>query len=207
MNIITPAIETEAALYAEGTRYTKADILAAYRQHPEDIDIQRFCEDVLGIAELTPESILPSLTGLNLRSREATAALDAVDFSGYYPVIDADLNLTGQFVYADQPGGWSNYCDDAAIYNDVARKAGWTIEDGCAHPEPISLSATTLCEISGLSLEEWGLDESSNVAVYPDCINALTASGLRIPDIASGNSELESRVWAAAVKWQNGGDQ
>ena len=51
MNIITPEIETEAAIYAEGTKYTKADILKAYRQHPEEIDIQRFCEEVLGIAQ------------------------------------------------------------------------------------------------------------------------------------------------------------
>ena len=134
MNIITPEIETEAAIYAEGTRYSKADIITAYTQHPEEIDIQRFCEEVLGISEPTPESILPSLTGLHLRDPAATTALDRVDFTGYYPVIDADLILTGQFVYADQPGGWSNYCDDAAIYNDVARRAGWTIEDGYAHP-------------------------------------------------------------------------
>lgn len=50
MNTITREIETEAALYAEGSKYTKEDILKAYRQHPEQIDIQRFCEDVLGIA-------------------------------------------------------------------------------------------------------------------------------------------------------------
>ena len=50
MNTITPEIETEAAIYAEGTRYTKQDILAAYRQHSDEIDIQRFCQHVLGIS-------------------------------------------------------------------------------------------------------------------------------------------------------------
>lgn len=50
MNKITPEIESEAAIYAAGTNYTKADIIAAYRQHGDEIDIQRFCEDVLGIA-------------------------------------------------------------------------------------------------------------------------------------------------------------
>ncbi len=58
-NIITHKIETEAALYAEGTKYTKADILAEYRAHVrraaedgvEHLDIQRFCEDVLGIRQ------------------------------------------------------------------------------------------------------------------------------------------------------------
>ena len=207
MNIITPEIETEAALYAEGTKHSKADILAAYRQHPEEIDIQRFCEEVLGISEPTPESILPSLTGLHLRDPAAAAALDRVDFTGYYPVIDADLILTGQFVYADQPGGWSNYCDDAAIYNDVARGEGWTIEDGYAHPEPISLSAETLCKLSGLSLEDWGIDEDTSVIVFPDRINATTAAGLGIPDIAAGNAALERKVWQAAVEWLKGDNQ
>jgi hypothetical protein len=215
VNIITPEIETEAALYAEGTKYSKADIIAEYRAHVrraaedgvEHLDIQRFCEGVLRISGPTPESILPSLTGLHLRDPAAAAAIDRVDFTGYYPVIDADLILTGQFVYADQPGGWSNYCDDAAIYNDVARRADWTIEDGYAHPDPISLSAETLCRLSGLSLEDWGLDEDASVIVFPDRINATTASGLGIPDIASGNDALERKVWQAAVEWLNGGDQ
>ncbi len=58
MKAITPEIESEAAIYAEGTPYTKGDILKAYRGHiavwqgvsAEPLDIQRFCEDVLGIA-------------------------------------------------------------------------------------------------------------------------------------------------------------
>ncbi len=58
-NIITPEIETEAALYAEGTKYSKADIIAEYRAHVrraaedgvEHLDIQRFCEGVLCIGQ------------------------------------------------------------------------------------------------------------------------------------------------------------
>ena len=65
----------------------------------------------------------------------------------------------------------------------------------------ISLSADKLCELSGLSLEDWGLDEDTSVIVFPDRINATTASGLGIPDIASGNDALEKKVWAAAVEW------
>lgn len=53
MTAITPEIETEAAIYADGTRFTKADILRAYREHlaaaAEPLEIQRFCETVLGI--------------------------------------------------------------------------------------------------------------------------------------------------------------
>jgi hypothetical protein len=50
-NTITPEIETEAALYAEGTKYTKADILKAYREHHQPVHIQWFCEEVLGIGQ------------------------------------------------------------------------------------------------------------------------------------------------------------
>ena len=50
---ITAADETEAAIWAEGTSYTKHDILRAYRSHlsesAEPMDIQRFCTDVLKI--------------------------------------------------------------------------------------------------------------------------------------------------------------
>ena len=41
--------------------------------------------------------------------------------------------------------------------------------------------------------------------VFPDRINAKTASGLGIPDIAEGNAALEKKVWAAAVEWLKGG--
>jgi hypothetical protein len=64
----------------------------------------------------------------------------------------------------------------------------------------IRLSAETLCELSGLSLEEWGLDEDTKVIVFPDRINATTTAGLGIPDIAAGNESLEKKVWQAALK-------
>ena len=71
----------------------------------------------------------------------------------------------------------------------------------------ISLSADTLCNLSGLSLEDWGIDYDTSVIVFLDRINATTASGLGIPDIAAGNAALEKKVWAAAVKWFKGDDQ
>ena len=51
---------SEAAIWAEGTRYTKEDIVREYRAHlrraeddgAEPSDIQRFCEMVL---EISPE--------------------------------------------------------------------------------------------------------------------------------------------------------
>jgi hypothetical protein len=56
-NIITSEIGTEAAIWAVGTRYTKSYIIRAYRSHVEvcrevgceSLDIQRYCEEVLGI--------------------------------------------------------------------------------------------------------------------------------------------------------------
>ncbi|NDD55219.1 hypothetical protein EBZ39_15375 [bacterium] len=55
---LRPDEETEAAIWAEGTQYTKADIMRAYRTHlagqPEPLDIQSFCRLVLGIEDATP---------------------------------------------------------------------------------------------------------------------------------------------------------
>lgn len=67
----------------------------------------------------------------------------------------------------------------------------------------IDMTASTLAKISGMSLEQWGLDEGSTVVVYPDRINATTESGMLIADIAAGNDDLEQRVWAAAMNWAN----
>lgn len=48
--------ESEAAIWAEGTAYTKDDILRSYRSHlagqPEPLDIQSYCRLVLGITDL-----------------------------------------------------------------------------------------------------------------------------------------------------------
>jgi hypothetical protein len=57
--MITSEIETEAAIYAEGTKFTKSDIIAEYRAHVrraaedgvEHLDIQRFCKQVLCIGQ------------------------------------------------------------------------------------------------------------------------------------------------------------
>ncbi len=221
-NIITPEIETEAALYAEGTKYSKADIIAEYRAHVrraaedgvEHLDIQRFCENVLGIdvsGSDAVERVIASLKGERLTSDRVAKAFDNID--GYYPVIDGDLVLTGEFRYADQPGDWSSYRNEAAIDNEVALAAGWTIDDeGFAEPsefaeDGIGLPAETLCKLSGLSLEELGLDESCTVTVFPDYIGGLGGQGHDLPDLAAGNKDLEKRVWQAAVKWAKGGDK
>ena len=79
------------------------------------------------------------------------------------------------------------------------------VDDSGLREAGVYMPTSVLCRISGLSLEDWGLDEGCYVVAYPDRINATNESGLLIPDIASGNSSLEARVWAAAVRWINGG--
>jgi len=59
-NFITSEIGAEAAIWAVGTRYSKEYIIRAYRSHIEvcrevgcaPLDIQRYCEEVLGIDPL-----------------------------------------------------------------------------------------------------------------------------------------------------------
>ena len=80
-------------------------------------------------------------------------------------------------------------------------------EDAELRKTGIGLSADTLCNLSGLSLEDWGLDEGCKVVVFPDCINGSSESGHDLPDLAAGNHELEEKVWAAAVKWAKGDKQ
>ena len=80
-------------------------------------------------------------------------------------------------------------------------------EDAELRTTGIGLSAETLCNLSGLSLEDWGLDEGCKVVVFPDCINGSSESGHDLPDLAAGNAALEKKVWAAAVEWQKGGDE
>ena len=52
--LITAEMESDVAIYAEGTPYTKADILRAYRSYLENsqdsLGLQQFCEIELGIA-------------------------------------------------------------------------------------------------------------------------------------------------------------
>ena len=58
---ITMEIESEAAIYADGSPLTKADILRAYRRHlsgaTEPLDIQRFCEQRLALGDLPASRI------------------------------------------------------------------------------------------------------------------------------------------------------
>lgn len=55
------------------------------------------------------------------------------EWAGHWPVIDANLVLTGEVVDSDSDG-WRNYDDRAAIMADDAESGGWTLNDGYATP-------------------------------------------------------------------------
>lgn len=82
------------------------------------------------------EEACESLAGKSLDSPEAVAAFRDYEWQGYYPVVDGSKTLTGEFVYADEPGEWVVYDYEAAIYLDEAREHGWTVdvEEGTATP-------------------------------------------------------------------------
>lgn len=66
--------------------------------------------------------------------------------------------------------------------------------------QKLHLTAAELCDISGLTLEEWGIDETTRVVVSEDFVNGYTASGHDLPDLCAGATALQERVWQAALK-------
>ena len=122
---------------------------------------------------------------------------------------DADVKVPWQHGQGSVPFGLRTYVTDntpASFSQSEAVVDEFVEEFFQLRTTGIPLTANTLCKISGLSLEEWGLDEGCTVVVFPDCINGSSESGHDLPDLAAGNHELEKKVWAAAVKWSQGGD-
>jgi hypothetical protein len=68
--------------------------------------------------------------------------------------------------------------------------------------EKIRLTASKLCKVSGLSLEQWGIDETTSVVVSETFVNGYTADGIDIPDLCAGNHALQRKVWAeVSARW------
>jgi hypothetical protein len=65
--------------------------------------------------------------------------------------------------------------------------------------ERVMMTAEQFATLTGLSLEDWGLDESTqSVTVWADGhAVALLASGSTIGDLSSGNSRARARCIAA----------
>jgi hypothetical protein len=70
---------------------------------------------------------------------ETVAAMAAIDWQGYYPVIDGDFDLTGDWRHADaeEPDHYLVPSVDAVIACGVAEANGWVIyaENGTAEPQ------------------------------------------------------------------------
>jgi len=70
--------------------------------------------------------------------------------------------------------------------------------------ERIHLTAKELCDISGLTLEQWGIDATTRVVVAETFVNGYTAQGVDLPDLCSGNAGLQRRVWReASRRWSD----
>jgi hypothetical protein len=81
---------------------------------------------------------LDAFAGERIDDPVAVAAMERIDWTGYYPVIDGSLRLTGEWVYADEPNSTMlSYRNDAMISRADAVEAGWTIdEDECSAQPP-----------------------------------------------------------------------
>lgn len=70
--------------------------------------------------------------------------------------------------------------------------------------ERINLTAKELCDISGLTLEAWGIDATTQIVVAETFVNGYTEDGVDLPDLCSGNAGLQRRVWReASRRWGN----
>lgn len=117
---------------------------------------------------------------------------------------DADVKVPWQHGQGSVPFGLRTYVTDNTPSNFSQTEAEveeFVKEFFELRTTGIGLSAETLCKLSGLSLEEWGLDEGCTVVVFPDCIGGLGSQGHDLPDLAAGNDSLEDSVWQAAFKW------
>jgi hypothetical protein len=117
---------------------------------------------------------------------------------------DADVKVPWQHGQGSVPFGLRTYVTDNTPSNFSQTEAAvdeFVEEFVELRTNGIPLTANTLCKISGLSLEEWGLDEGCTVFVFPDCIGGSSESGQDLPDLAAGNDSLEDSVWQAALKW------
>jgi hypothetical protein len=68
--------------------------------------------------------------------------------------------------------------------------------------ERIHLTAAELCDVSGLTLEQWGIDATTKIVVAENFVNGYTADGYDLPDLCAGNDALQRKVWAeASARW------
>jgi len=110
----------------------------------------------------------------------------------HYLVTDGELELLGAWLVEQDCGAtaYSEWCSVTISRPVSAPKAKTTTAE---------MTAEQFAALTGLSLEEWGLDESTqSVTVWADGhAVALLASGSTIGDLSSGNSRARARCIAA----------
>jgi hypothetical protein len=66
------------------------------------------------------------------------------------------------------------------------------------HSEKVNMAAVEFATLTGLSLEEWGLNDSYQVTVWADGhANALSVDGAPVYGISAGNDRARARCVAA----------
>ena len=70
-----------------------------------------------------------------LYAGQPLSALPLDEMSQAWPVVDRDLDLTGEIVDSEVSGWW-NYSDEAAIFEDEATAGGWTIDTHNGYADP-----------------------------------------------------------------------
>lgn len=148
---------------------------------------------------------LDAFAGERLDAPATVDAMERCDWIGYYPVIDADVLLTGEFVYADEEGRrHANYDNQAMINRAEAVAAGWTIDgDGFATPpEPVMVEVATSCETirECVGLED---HDEACVAYRQAAIDSIEDSGLRWCN-ARGQRVLLSQWMGAKFTFRRG---
>lgn len=148
---------------------------------------------------------LDAFAGERLDAPATAAAMERCDWTNYYPVIDADVRLTGECVYADEEGRrHANYDDQAMIDRAEAVAAGWTIDgDGFATPpEPAMIEVATSCETISECVGLEGHDGAC-AAYRRAAIDSIEDSGLRWCD-PRGQRVLHSQWMGAQFEFSSG---
>jgi hypothetical protein len=103
---------------------------------------------------------LDAFNGSRLDDPDTVAALERVDWTDYYPVIDGDLRLTGEWVYADQENAeMLSYDNEAMISRDDAEAAGWKIDSDERTAEPTKPVIVEFAVATETIRDRGGIDE------------------------------------------------
>lgn len=143
-------------------------------------------EAVVEAANACAELVCERLDGERLDDADVVAAMQAIDWTGWWPVIDGDMCLTGAIT--DEWADYLNFDDEAMISAEVARLAGWRIEEGRAEPAaPVVVEVATADETIRLSAGVWEFAGPEHAAMPQACAayhraasDAIAGAGGRI---------------------------